>query len=112
MTTASLTVRWNLSGLSVKPAAMLILPRLRGRGTTRSVVEGANGACETKTKLLRRRFHPRRSRRRAIEHGDQPRPDRLDARRALDLLTGEVGHVESVDHLLAEGGDMGRGDVE
>ena len=31
---------------------------------------------------------------------------------AGDLLAGEIGHVEHVDRLLAEGGDMRRGDVE
>ena len=31
---------------------------------------------------------------------------------ARDLLADEVGHVEHVDRLLAEGGDMGRGNVE
>src|SRR4051794_15607784 len=48
----------------------------------------------------------------ALEHRYQPVVDGRRARRAVDLLAGEVGDVECVDHLFAKSGDMRRGDVE
>ena len=48
-----------------------------------------------------------RRRRRAAGGGSPPRARRID-----DLVAGQIGHVEDVDGPLAEGRDMGRGDVE
>src|SRR5680860_302850 len=50
-----------------------------------------------------------------VAHGkrlQQPLADGALAAFARDLLAGEIGHVEHIDGLLAEGRDMGRGDVE
>ena len=49
---------------------------------------------------------------RAVEGGEQPAADRRLAGRVGDLVADEVGHIEDVDGALAEGRDMGRGDVE
>ena len=42
----------------------------------------------------------------------RPLLDAGKARRVVDLLAGQVGDVEGVDDLFAEGGDVGRGNVE
>src|SRR5680860_699649 len=50
-----------------------------------------------------------------VAHGkrlQQPLADGALAAFARDLLAGEIGHVEHIDGLLAEGRDMSRGDVE
>ena len=48
----------------------------------------------------------------AAEDGQEALLDRLLAPLARHLLVGEVGDVENVHRLLAEGGDVRRGDVE
>jgi len=48
----------------------------------------------------------------AAQHRQQALADGVMALRAGDLLVGEVGDVEHVDGLLAERGDVRRGDVE
>src|SRR5262249_23043076 len=48
----------------------------------------------------------------AVESRLQPPPDRSFAGRIGDLVAHQIGHVEDVDHALAEGRDMRRGDVE
>src|SRR5690242_20594014 len=62
-----------------------------------------------------RRLPPlRRSgfRRLAVEGGGEAAADGSFAGGVGDLVAGEIGYVENVDHPLAEGRDMGRGDVE
>src|SRR5690606_34442271 len=46
------------------------------------------------------------------ERFEKGRAHLLLARRILDLLAGQVGDVEGIDHLLAEGGDVGGSDIE
>ena len=48
----------------------------------------------------------------APEHGSQRLLDLLLAGGAGDLVAGEIGHVEDVDRLFAECGDLRRGDIE
>src|SRR4051794_24027645 len=48
----------------------------------------------------------------AVEDLEHRPPDRRLPARVGDLCAGEVGDVEDIDRLLAEGRDMGRGDVE
>ena len=55
---------------------------------------------------------PAVARRLAFQRCRQRRADRLQPHRVFDLRPGEVGHIEGVDHLFAEGRDMGRGDIE
>ena len=76
---------------------------------------GARGAGNMRIKTILfgcRSGAARANGRRAFERGDQARTDRGNARRIFDLLAGEVGDVERIDHLFAERGDVRGRNIE
>ena len=78
------------------------IPQERHAGT--SVSGGFAAARRTGRRLGRMKL--------AVESSEKPSANRRLASRVGNLVADEVGHVEHVDGALAEGRDVGRGDVE